>query len=120
MSLHEIVPKLVSFGADGASVNRGQINGVISLLLKDHPLLIFMWCVSHRLGLSVKDSFCDTCFKHIDEMLLALYLLYYKSPTKLRQLKYFDDLYAESLEKSSSGKKIMGYKMDCSQMECNA
>ena len=76
VSLDEIDPKLVSFGADGASVNRGQINGVISLLLKEHPWLIFMWCVSHRLELSVKDSLSDTCFKHIDEMLLALYLLY--------------------------------------------
>ena len=99
MSLDEIDRKLVSFGTDGASVNRGQINGVISLLLKGHPWLIFMWCISHRLELSVKDS--DTCFKHIDEMLLALYLLYYKSPKKLRQLKDFADLYAESLEKSS-------------------
>ena len=42
-----------------------------------------------------------TCFKHIDKMLLALYLLYYKSPKKLRQLKAFAGL---SLEKSSSGK----------------
>ena len=104
MSLDEIDPKLVSFGADGASVNRGQINGVISLLLKEHPWLIFMWCVSHRHELSVKDSLSDTSFKHIDEVLLALYLLYYKSPKKLRQMKDFADLYTESLEKSSSGK----------------
>ena len=80
VSLDEIDRRFVSFGTDGTSVNRDQINGVMSLLLKEHPWLIFMWCISHRLELSVKDS--DT-FKHIDMMFLALYLLYYKSPNKL-------------------------------------
>ena len=59
MSLDEIDPKLVSFGADGALVYHAQINGVISLLLKEHPWLIFMWCVSHRHELSLKDSLND-------------------------------------------------------------
>ena len=37
-------------------------------------------------------------------MLLNIYLLYYRAPKKLRQLKEFADLYSEALERSSSGK----------------
>ena len=63
-----------------------------------------MWCIAHRLEQCFKDALGDTCFKHIDEMLLNIYLLYYKSPKKLQELKDFADLYAQSLERSSSGK----------------
>ena len=98
------VGKIVSFGADGASVNRGDLNGVISLMQEKYPWVIFMWCIAHRLELSLKDSLTDTCFTHIDDMLKNLYLLYYKSPKKLRKLRDFADLYSASLEKTFSGK----------------
>ena len=98
--------KTVSFSADGASVNRGDRNGVISLMQEKYPQVLFIWCIAHRLELSLKDGLADTCFKHIDEMLLNIYLLYYKSPKKLRELKDFAELYSESLERSPTGKNL--------------
>ena len=80
VSTEELRQKTVSFGADGASVNRGEDNGVISLIKETYPWVLFMWCIAHRLELSLKDALKDTCFKHIDEMLLNIYLLYYRSP----------------------------------------
>ena len=73
--------KTVSFSADGASVNRGDRNGVISLMQEKHPWVLFLLCIAHRTFF--KDGLADTCFKHIDEMLLKIYLLYQKSPKKL-------------------------------------
>ena len=81
--------KTVSFSADGASVNRGDRNGVISLMQEKHPWVLFLWCIAHRLELSLKDGLADTCFKLIDEMLLNIYLLYYKSPKKIERVKRF-------------------------------
>ena len=104
MDGNDVRKKTVSFGADGASVNRGEENGVISLIQDTYPWVLFLWCIAHRLELSLKDALADTCFKHVDEMLLNIYLLYYKSPKKLRQLKEFADLYSQSLERTSSGK----------------
>ena len=57
-------------------------------------------------------------------MLKNLYLLYYKSPKKLRKLRDFADLYSASFRKNifrqDSAKKIVWDKVDCPQMECNA
>ena len=47
-----------------------------------------MWCLAHRLELAVKDSFKNTSFDQIDDMLLKLYYMYEKSPKKCRQLEY--------------------------------
>ena len=74
------------------------------MLKENQPWILSMWCIAHRLEQCFKDALGDTCFKHIDEMLLNIYLLYYKSPKKLQELKDFADLYAQSLERSSSGK----------------
>ena len=50
-----------------------------------------MWCLAHRLELSVKDSLSGTIFDSIDEMLLKLYYtctcIYEKSPQKCRELE---------------------------------
>ena len=94
--------KLVAFGADGASVNRGFDGGVRALLEEENPWLLFMWCVAHRLELSLKDALAETCFKDVDEMLLRLFLMYRKSPKKLHQLKEFYDIYKEVLEEGAA------------------
>ena len=65
--------KLVWFGADGASVNMGNREGVIAILRKELPWIIFNWCLSHRLELAVKEALNGTMFDVIDEMLLNIY-----------------------------------------------
>ena len=51
-----------------------------------------MWCLVHKLELSVKDALKGTTFAFIDEMLLCLYYIYKKSPKMCREL---DDVVLE-------------------------
>ena len=52
------------------------------------PWLFWAWCYVHRLELACKDSFTNTLFKDIQDVLLRLYYLYEKSPKKSRELVY--------------------------------
>ena len=72
--------KLVGFGSDGTSVNRGSKEGIKTILQRDNEWLTFGWCVAHRLELALKDAFNGTAFDEIEELLLRLYYLYKKSP----------------------------------------
>ena len=56
------------------------------------PWVVMVWCLGHRLELSLSDSLKKTYFSSIDEMLLRLYYIYEKSPKKCRQL---EDLVAD-------------------------
>ena len=48
---------MVSCTSDGAAVNTGIYNGLLTQMKNDsRPWLIPMHCVSHRLGLAIKDS----------------------------------------------------------------
>ena len=67
--------KLIGFAADGAIVNRGQKDGVISILQSNLPWVIYVWCVVHRLELALKGALQGTVFDDVDEVLLRLYFL---------------------------------------------
>ena len=69
-------------GADGASVNSGDKQGVRALVQEELSWVVFVWCMAHRLELALKDSLSGTFFKEVDEMLLRKYYLYEKSPKK--------------------------------------
>ena len=45
LGITEFESKLIGFGADGASVNRGDKEGVIALLRESMPWIIFNWCI---------------------------------------------------------------------------
>ena len=77
--------KIVGIGTDGASVNIAA--GPKGLIEKEIPWVIWMWCMTHRLELAVKDALKHTHFKLVDDMLLRLYLLYEDSPKKCRELE---------------------------------
>ena len=102
----------------------GDLNSVISLMQEKYPWVIFMWCIAHRLELSLKDSLTDTCFTHRFLSISSIFVILYKSPKKLRKLRDFADLYSASLEKTffrqDSAKKFVWDKVDCPQMACNA
>ena len=86
-------PILIGLGSDGASVNK---DGVTKALKELSPWLVFMWCVAHRLELALKDSFKETFFSSIDDMLLKMFYLYEKSPKKFRLLQdVYDNLKSE-------------------------
>ena len=78
--------KLVGFGTDGAAANISK-QGLKGLVEKELKLVFWMWCLAHRLELSVKDSLTGTVFDSINEMLLRLYYIYEKSPKKCRELE---------------------------------
>ena len=46
-----------------------------------------MWCLAHRLKLSIKDALSNTTFDLVNEMLLRLYYVYEKSPKKCKELE---------------------------------
>ena len=95
--------KLIGFAADGATVNRGQREGVIGILNAKLPWVIYVWCLAHRLELSMKDALQHTCFNSVDDMLLRLYYLYENSPKKLRQLRDLHSLYGQTFEFDEGG-----------------
>ena len=86
MGLEELKSQLIGFGCDGTNVNIAE-GGLKGLLTKDFPWLVVIWCLSHRLELSLKDALKSTYFDVIDDLLLKLYYLYEKSPKKCRQLE---------------------------------
>ena len=61
--------------------------GLKGLLTKKFPWLVVIWCLFHRLELSLKDALKTTYFDVIDDLLLKLYCLYEKFPKKCRQLE---------------------------------
>ena len=50
-------------------------------------MFVVIWCLSHRLELSLKDALKSTCFDATDDLLLKLYYLHHMSPKKCRQLE---------------------------------
>ena len=54
--LDELWEKLVFLCTDGASVNRGLKSGLIKQIKDEIPWVAFMWCLSHRLELALKDA----------------------------------------------------------------
>lgn len=95
--------KLIGFAADGAAVNRGEKDGVIAILKRQLPWVIYVWCVAHRLELSLKDALQGTVFDDVDEVLLRLYYLYENSPKKLRQLRELYGIYQQTFAFEEGG-----------------
>ena len=116
---NELYSKLVGFGADGASVNSGDKNGVKALLQQKSPWLIFQWCVAHRLELALKDALQPTWFKQVDQMLTKLHSFYNKSPKKLYELKSLHKLLQNTFDfvegsikpKRANGTRWISFKL---------
>lgn len=90
--------KLVGFCSDGASVNRGCKESIKTVLQEKSPWMIFLWCVAHRLELSLADALESTSFDSVDEMLRQLFYLYKRAPKKYRQLKEIHEEYEKVYE----------------------
>nr|XP_047135399.1 E3 SUMO-protein ligase KIAA1586-like [Hydra vulgaris] len=116
--------KLVGFGADGASVNRGSKSGVKMLLKAEVPWITFGWCVAHRLELSLKEKLGKTAsFNDVDYTILKMHYIYKKSPKKLRQLGELvsileDDEYniGGYRPKKASGTRWISHKVQALEM----
>ena len=74
LSETDYVNKIVGATADGASVNFGAYNGVLTQFKKDREWLISMHCVNHRIELGVKEAFCsEPIFEEIEEFYIAIF-----------------------------------------------
>ena len=82
----DAIQKIVFFGSDGTNPNSGLKTGLITKLKDDISWIQFIWCVSHRLELSMKDALKEF-MKPVDDSLVHLYYLFKKSSKKLSQLK---------------------------------
>ena len=51
-----LLQRTVFLASDGASVNTGVKNGLISLIREETPWVGFVWCFAHRLELALKDA----------------------------------------------------------------
>jgi hypothetical protein len=72
--------KLVSATADGANVNFGIYNGVLTQLKNDRMWLIKIHCVNHRLELAIKGAVKDISqFKECERFYVSIFSLFRNS-----------------------------------------
>ncbi|XP_070579845.1 zinc finger protein 862-like [Ptychodera flava] len=85
----EIMKKVVGFIGDGASVNTGHVNGVISIFQRNvNQSIIILKCMSHRVELAFKDAMkTSSHFKQVYDLLDQLFKFFHKSPKQTGGLK---------------------------------
>ena len=59
---------LVSATVDGASVNFGACNGLLTKIAATHPWLLKMHCSNHRTELAIKTVFEESIFKEVKDL----------------------------------------------------
>ncbi|XP_062616970.1 zinc finger protein 862-like isoform X1 [Saccostrea cucullata] len=81
--------KMVGLGSDGAAVMTGKKAGVAALLKQQHPSIISIHCLAHRLELAYKDALKGIKIgeKVVSGLLLGLYYFYHNSPLNRANLK---------------------------------
>ena len=75
LPLEDYQTKMVSCTADGASVNFGTKNGLLTQLDSDRGWLIKIHCANHRIELAIKDAMKNSSFNEIDNLYISLYNL---------------------------------------------
>ena len=84
MPQEQYLKKLVSATADGASVNMGIYNGVVTQFQNERPWLVPIHCVNHRVGLAIKDTVKEIAsFEKCDRFYTTIYFLF-KNSGKLK------------------------------------
>jgi len=88
--------QLVGMGSDGASVMTGNKTGVATQLKRDHPFLISIHCMAHRLALCTSQAASGIPYlDRFKENLTAMYKYFDKSALRSTNLgefqKIFDD-----------------------------
>ena len=80
--------KILYFASDGATMNSGLKNGLITKMHKNFGQHIgFVWCLAHRLELAIKDTFKGSDMTEIERVLNLLYNTYKNSCKKWREIE---------------------------------
>ena len=99
--ISNFISHLLSLNVDGASVNMGIHCGQGTLIKQEAPWPSLVYCFNHRVKLAIKDSFANSSFTSVDDLLMELYYLYEKSPKHLRKLKTLAEAVDKTLPKPS-------------------
>ena len=81
--MEDALRKIVFFGSDETWTNSGLKSGLITKLKEDFEWVVFVWCLSHRLELAMKDSL-KTFMAPIDDSLRHLCYMYTNSSKKTK------------------------------------
>ncbi|ELU10088.1 hypothetical protein CAPTEDRAFT_187247 [Capitella teleta] len=80
--------QLISATSDGAGVNTGCKNGLLTQLQRDRDWLVTVHCISHRLELALKDCLLkEKSFKDMKDLMIILYYQFKRSGKLKRQFK---------------------------------
>ena len=72
--------KMVSFTSDGASVNTGQNESLMTRMKRDRrDWLVSIPFLNHRIELVIKDSFDESPFSTVDKLYITLFNLFKNS-----------------------------------------
>jgi hypothetical protein len=105
--------KMLGFCSDGASVMMGERNGVATVLKRDSPWLLVVWCLAHRLELAVKDTFKKTYMDTVIENLTAVYYFYRGSSKRNREANELAEILEEEFLKpvKANGTRWVEHKL---------
>ena len=98
IGMPELKDRMVFLASDGANVNSGIKTGLATKFCKDGiDWLVFVWCLSHRLELALKDSL-DDVYTPVKKSFTNLFYLYHKSSKKLGELRKLHTVLKEMYE----------------------
>ena len=80
--MEDALRKIVFIVSDGTWTNSGLKSGLITKLIEDLEWAVFVWCLTRRLELAMKDSL-KTCMARVDDSLRHLYYMYKNYSKKL-------------------------------------
>ena len=88
--------KIVGFGSDGASVMTGTGIGVTGLIMREHPHLINVHCIAHRLALCTSSAAAQVpAMKDFRETLISLFKYFKKSSKRVQSLEAIQETLEE-------------------------
>ena len=78
---------LVGAPADGASVNFGAYNGLLTKTAATRPWLLKIHCSNHRTELAIKRVFEESTFKEVDDLYVGIFYFHKNSGKVLNKVK---------------------------------
>ena len=103
----EPCPTLVSCNFDGAAVMMGNRSGVATRIIDDFPWVTAIHCVAHKLELGVLDAVKTFDYlKKFEDCVKKIFLFYYYSPKRRRELKEIAEVLQEDLLQYGAVKSV--------------
>ena len=77
----------MSATADGASVNFGAYNGLLTKIAATRPWLLKIHCSNHRTELAIKTVFEESVFKEVEDLYVGIFYFHKNSGKVLNEVK---------------------------------